>query len=152
MVALLHVLSATVLFASHVLANPTPSDIIHGLLTRQIQPIDTSNLPAQCKTDCEAASNGVVGCSAVECICKDSVVSSMGKCLNCGVSIKNSGLDVKTAQGVIDQMVNACKSAGSPVNAVTVSAKGSGSGAARSSAMSAGAVAVVALGVVITWA
>jgi len=146
MVALLHVLSAAVLFASSALANPAPSDMIHALLTRQIQPIDTSNIPTQCKSYCQAVSDGLVGCTSADCICKDATVASMGKCLSCGVSIPGSGLDVKTAQNVIDQMVNACKSAGTPVQQVTVSAKGNG--AMRSGAMSAGAVAAVAFGAI----
>ncbi|KAF8075878.1 hypothetical protein FPV67DRAFT_387352 [Lyophyllum atratum] len=155
MVALLHVLSAAALFASSALANPAPSDMLHGLLTRQIQPIDTSNIPAQCKPDCQAVSDGLVGCSTVECICKDSLVSSMGKCLSCGVAIAGSGVDVATAQNVIDQMVSACKSAGTPVKQVTVSAKGAdskGNGAAHTAAMSAGAFAAAAFGAIVALA
>jgi len=52
-------------------------------------------------------------------------------------------------------MVSACKTAGSPVKAVTVSVKGSdskGSGAAHSAAMSAGAVAAVAFGAIVALA
>lgn len=97
MVAILHVLSAAVLFTSSALANPAPVDMIHGLLTRQIQPLDTSNIPSQCKSDCQAVSDGLAGCASVACICKDSTVASMGKCLSCGVAIAGSGLDVTTA-------------------------------------------------------
>ncbi|GLB33285.1 hypothetical protein LshimejAT787_0101690 [Lyophyllum shimeji] len=152
MVALLHVLSAALVLASSALANPAASETLHGLLKRQVQGLDPSKIPSKCQTDCNAVTNSVSGCTDISCLCKDSVVQAMGKCLSCGVSLKDSGLDVNTAQNVIDQMVSSCNSAGSPVQSVKVSASGSGNGAMRAGAVSAGAIAVVAFGAIVTMA
>ncbi|KAG6916372.1 hypothetical protein DXG01_007093 [Tephrocybe rancida] len=148
MFASLPALSAVVLFAAQALGNPEPAEAIPGLLlARQVPGFDPSTVPAACKSDCEAVTTSLTGCASVGCICKDSTISTLGKCLDCGVSISGSGLDVNTAQSAIDQIVSTCKSAGSPVSGFSVSAKGTkGNGAARSTIMGAGAMAVAILG------
>ncbi|KAG6856364.1 hypothetical protein H0H87_005274 [Tephrocybe sp. NHM501043] len=148
MVAAFQILSAAaLLFASQVLASPEPAEAIAGLVARQIPGFDPSTIPSACQSDCGAVSTSLT----------DSVISGVGKCLSCGVSISGSGLDTQTAQSAIDQIVSSCKSAGSPVDSVTISAKGSsgsggsngdgskGNSAARSTVFGAGAVALAVL-------
>ncbi|RDB15663.1 hypothetical protein Hypma_003988 [Hypsizygus marmoreus] len=150
--------TTTTLFlaCTHVLANPTPDNTgnsIPAFLARQLSPIDTTGIPSTCKPSCEAVSNGLSDCSTFDCICKDSNIDAIGSCFSCGVGIKDSGLDVKTAQGVVDEFVSACKGAGAPVKTTTISASGNGkNGAMRLGALGSGALGVVVLGALLSLA
>ncbi|GLB33286.1 hypothetical protein LshimejAT787_0101700 [Lyophyllum shimeji] len=125
MVALLHLLSfatPSLLMSLRVVANPTPADVLHGLLARQTSAIDPSLIPDQCKSDCSVLST-LNSCSSVACICTDSNMDGIAKCLDCGAALPSANVDIKTAQSAVDLIVSNCKSAGSPVKSVTISAK-----------------------------
>ncbi|KAF8075879.1 hypothetical protein FPV67DRAFT_387439 [Lyophyllum atratum] len=153
MVALLRFLSFAVpslLMSVQVLANPAPADVLHGLLARQTSPIDQGAIPEQCKSSCTVIQT-LSGCADTTCICTDSNMDGISKCFDCAAGIsKASASDVKTAQTVVDQLVDGCKAAGTPVKSITVSAKKNGG--ARLAAMSVGSLAVVAFGSVLALA
>ncbi|KAF5372046.1 hypothetical protein D9615_008075 [Tricholomella constricta] len=151
MVAVLHILSAiapVLLTSLHVLANATPNDALHNLLVRQVSPIDTSSIPEACKKDCDIIQN-LTKCTGIECLCTDSNVGGLAKCLDCAVAqapAGSSASSLKAAQSGIDRIVSSCKSAGAPVNSVTITGDTKNNGALRFGVLNAGTFAIVALG------
>ncbi|KAH0586953.1 hypothetical protein H2248_005783 [Termitomyces sp. 'cryptogamus'] len=146
------ILFVAVALASQVLASPEPAESISA---RQLPGLNPNSVPQQCQSDCSSATSSVSSCTSLDCICKDTTISGLAQCLDCAVSIQNSGLDVQTAQSVIDNVISGCEYTGSPVNNVTISAKDSGSkdnGAAHSTVIGASALFVVALGAFVTLA
>ncbi|KAG5643793.1 hypothetical protein DXG03_009616 [Asterophora parasitica] len=83
MVAVLHAVSASLLFASNVLAKPTPSRTLAGLLKRQATG-DESQIPSpECLSACEVFSNSIINCSTTECLCTDAIITAGHQCLSC---------------------------------------------------------------------
>ncbi|KAF8075862.1 hypothetical protein FPV67DRAFT_1664183 [Lyophyllum atratum] len=125
MVATLHIIcvSFIALFHSlHAFASPRPH-ALGGLLTRDIMPFDDDIIPVQCKAGCDFVDDAFDDCTTTECICKDSIMSSLGECLDCSVAISNSTINRITAQSIIDQLVSTCKTAGTPINGSTIEVK-----------------------------
>ncbi|KAF9457991.1 hypothetical protein BDZ94DRAFT_153422 [Collybia nuda] len=138
----------TALVASQqVLANPGPTTL-PALLARQSNPIDKSQIPAQCQSSCGGA---ISGCSdSIDCVCTDQKMDEIASCFGCFTSVKDSGVDAKTAQAALDAFVDGCKAAGKPVKAATISTGNSGATPVGSG--SSGLFAVVALGAVVFFA
>ncbi|KAH0578073.1 hypothetical protein H2248_005537 [Termitomyces sp. 'cryptogamus'] len=185
MVAIIPVLSTVIFLASRgiqsvstvlptpncpalALANPKPAVASPGLMVRQASEFDPNPFLSQCN-DCvvlETTMNNAQNCSTLDgvldCLCKNSFMSPLGRCLNCAVSTPESGLDVEHAQSLADQFVSVCHTAGFNVNNVTVSAaNATGSsdtsqttqnGAPKSTVMYPSAILVTVLGAFVSLA
>ncbi|KAH0585719.1 hypothetical protein H2248_008930 [Termitomyces sp. 'cryptogamus'] len=168
MVAIIPVFSTVIFLASRALANPKPAVASPGLMVRQASEFDPNPFLSQCN-DCvvlETTMNNAQNCSTLDgvldCLCKDSFMSPLGRCLNCAVSTPESGLDVEHAQSLADQFVSVCHTAGFNVNNVTVSAANatgnsvtsqtSQNGAPKSTVMYPSAILVTVLGAFVSLA
>ncbi|KNZ80790.1 hypothetical protein J132_04295 [Termitomyces sp. J132] len=135
------------------LANPKPAVASPGLMCNDCVVLETTMNNAQ---NCSTL-DGVL-----DCLCKDSFMSPLGRCLNCAVSTPESGLDVEHAQSLADQFVSVCHTAGFNVNNVTVSAANatgnsvtsqtSQNGAPKSTVMYPSAILVTVLGAFVSLA
>ncbi|RDB17446.1 hypothetical protein Hypma_001590 [Hypsizygus marmoreus] len=144
MVAFITLLSATAtlfLACTNVLANPTPDNSIPALLARQTT-LDTSKIPAACRSSCEAFINVVANPAQcdITCQCKDTSIDVGNACFTCSAA-QDPNYDLKGAQSSLDELAKSCKDAGLPI-------KSTKNGAMRFDAIGSGAIGVMVLGAV----
>ncbi|KAF8884670.1 hypothetical protein BD779DRAFT_1740144 [Infundibulicybe gibba] len=104
---------------------------IHQLLTREKSSggdFDPNEIPSQCQTACNTFSSAITSCRSstqASCGCSTATEQGLVTCLNCLVGLTPSS--VATAQGVVDQFVQNCGSAGVKIPSATVSGGVAGS-------------------------
>ncbi|KAG6829888.1 hypothetical protein H0H93_014282 [Arthromyces matolae] len=128
MVALLSVISVGIVLASHALASPQPTS---ELAARQLSGISGS-LPSQCENECNSVTTTVQACTTLDCICNNSLLSTLGNCLDCAVSVSGSALTVSAAQQTMSAVTDSCAAAGITVNPVTITGSSSSSSSSSS--------------------